>query len=128
MEAYTWSLKGDFQHSCVTKAFLYLRGKKAFPACACPSYSLPPDHVENSSIRSIPKKGNVMDTNSRGTLVPRPRAQKLGMLFLLLSSMTGLVATSFFFQMFTPAYAAGTVQINAGGPAAAPFVADTDFA
>src|SRR5260370_11437366 len=44
-------------------------------------------------------------------------------ILLLLGSLGVLLAL----QISHPAYAAGNLQINAGGGAAAPFIADTDF-
>jgi hypothetical protein len=46
---------------------------------------------------------------------------------LLPGVVIGLVVASLFFMSTAPARAAGNVQINAGGAAAAPFVADADF-
>jgi hypothetical protein len=62
------------------------------------------------------------DARERRKATPR----LLGMLALL-CIVSGLFATSPLLARPSPAYAAGNVQINAGGPAVAPFVADTDF-
>jgi hypothetical protein len=68
-----------------------------------------------------------MDASSPGALTHRKVNQRLIRMLVLLSIMIGLFATYPIFTRFTTAYAAGGVQINAGGPAVAPFIADTDF-
>src|SRR5215472_4235393 len=68
-----------------------------------------------------------MDTHLLGALWHRKASQRLIGMYIVLALVFGLFAT---FQLLThpsSAYAAGNVQINAGGGAAAPFVADTDF-
>ena len=68
-----------------------------------------------------------MDANSRGALVLRKRVQRLIRMIILLCCVIGLVIASPLFNPSFTAHAAGNVQINAGGPAVSPFVADTDF-
>jgi hypothetical protein len=68
-----------------------------------------------------------MDANSRGTLQRRKLAQRLIGMIMLLCCVVGLFAVSPLFKSPTAAHAAGSVQINAGGPAVAPFSADADF-
>ncbi len=68
-----------------------------------------------------------MDANSRGTLVRRKPIQRPIGMVILLCSVIGLFVASLLFTSASTAHAAGNVQINAGGPAVAPFVADTDF-
>ena len=67
-----------------------------------------------------------MDTHRLGALLRRKTVQRLIGLCIVLCMALGLFATSQFL-MNPSARAAGNVQINAGGAAAAPFVADTDF-
>ena len=67
-----------------------------------------------------------MDAHPAGAMKHRKPVQRLIGIFLLLCSM-GVLAAYPLFTHISTAYAAGSVQINAGGPAAAPFVADTDF-
>ena len=68
-----------------------------------------------------------MDANTPGAALRwKPFRRLIGMI-MLLCCMIGLFAA---FPLLTHpfvAHAAGSVQINAGGPAASPFVADTDF-
>lgn len=68
-----------------------------------------------------------MDANSRGSLVRRKRVQRLIGMIMLLCCMIGLFVATPLFNPFSTAHAAGNVQINAGGAAVAPFIADTDF-
>ena len=68
-----------------------------------------------------------MDANTPGAALRRKPFRRLIGMIMLLCCMIGLFAA---FPLFTHpfvAHAAGSVQINAGGPAASPFVADTDF-
>lgn len=66
-----------------------------------------------------------MDAHPTGAMRHRKPVQRLIGIFILLCSM-GILAASPLFSHLPTAYAAGSVQINAGGSAAAPFVADTD--
>ena len=69
-----------------------------------------------------------MDTYPVGALLrrhPRRRLIGLGVIFCML---IGLFATAQILMHPARAYAAGNVQINAGGPAVSPFSADMDFA
>jgi hypothetical protein len=68
-----------------------------------------------------------MDANSRGALMRRKLAQRLIVMIMLLCCVIGLFVVSPLFHSPTAAHAAGSVQINAGGPAVAPFSADADF-
>jgi hypothetical protein len=68
-----------------------------------------------------------MDANTPGAVLRRKPLQRLIGTIMLLCCMIGLIAASFLFTSSPAAHAAGNVQINAGGPAASPFVADTDF-
>src|SRR5579885_2007435 len=73
------------------------------------------------------QEGDVMDANTPGAALRRKPFRRLIGMIMLLCCMIGLFAA---FPLFTHpfvAHAAGSVQINAGGPAASPFVADTDF-
>src|SRR5260370_1103791 len=72
------------------------------------------------------KKGDVMDANTAGTLLRRKPFQRLIGMIMLLCCMIGLFAASLFTSAAS-VHAASNVQINAGGSAASPFVADTDF-
>ena len=67
-----------------------------------------------------------MDANPRGTLMRCKLTQRLIGLIMLLC-VVGLFVVSPLFNSPTAAHAAGSVQINAGGPAVAPFSADADF-
>ncbi|MBA2396110.1 MAG: discoidin domain-containing protein [Ktedonobacteraceae bacterium] len=67
-----------------------------------------------------------MDAHPTGAMRHRKPVQRLIEIFVLLCSM-GILAASPLFTHLPTAYAAGSVQINAGGSAAAPFVSDTDF-
>ncbi len=68
-----------------------------------------------------------MNTDSGGALVRRKRVQRLiGMIILLCCVIAPFVASPLF-KSSSPAHAAGSVQINAGGAAVAGFIADTDF-
>src|SRR5579885_1970367 len=73
------------------------------------------------------QEGDVMDANTPGAALRRKPFRRLIGMIMLLCCMIGLFAA---FPLFTHpfvAHAAGSVQINAGGPAASPFIADTDF-
>jgi hypothetical protein len=67
-----------------------------------------------------------MDAHTPGALSRRKSLQRLIGMIMLLSCMIGLCA-GILFTHSPVAHAAGSVQINAGGAAASPFVADTDF-
>jgi hypothetical protein len=68
-----------------------------------------------------------MDTNSRGALVHRKRVHRLIGMIMLLCCVIGPFAAFPLFKSISAAHAAGNMQINAGGAAVAPFIADTDF-
>src|SRR5258706_421532 len=69
-----------------------------------------------------------MDANPRGALSRQKLVQRLIGMIILLCCIVGLFAATPLFQNHSSTvHAAGNVQINAGGPAVAPFVADTDF-
>ena len=73
-----------------------------------------------------------MDANPPGAVLrrkslPRSTAQRLIGMLLLLCCMLGLLVVSPLASRSSTAYAAGGIQINAGGPAVSPFAADTDF-
>jgi uncharacterized membrane protein len=69
-----------------------------------------------------------MNAIPRGALVRRKPVQRLIGMIILLCCIVGLFAATPLFQNHSSiAHAAGSVQINAGGPAVAPFVADMDF-
>ncbi|MBA2396769.1 MAG: fibronectin type III domain-containing protein [Ktedonobacteraceae bacterium] len=68
-----------------------------------------------------------MDANSRGALMGRKPAQRLIGMIMLLCCVVGLFLVSPLFHPSSTAHAAGGLQINAGGPAVAPFIADADF-
>src|SRR5258708_535505 len=57
----------------------------------------------------------------------KPSQRLMGMI-MLFTCIVGLCAAAPFLAHPSSAAAAGGIQINAGGPAVAPFVADTDFA
>ena len=68
-----------------------------------------------------------METHPLGAVLRRNSSRRLIGLCIVLCVVVGLFAT---FQLVThpsPVYAAGGVQINAGGGAASPFIADADF-
>ncbi len=68
-----------------------------------------------------------METYPLGAVLRRNASRRLIGLCIVLCVVVGLFAT---FQLVThpsPVYAAGGVQINAGGGAASPFIADADF-
>lgn len=73
-----------------------------------------------------------MDANPPGAQARRKSiqqktVQRLVGMIMLLCCMIGLFAASPIFAHSSTAYAAGNVQINAGGPAVSPFAADADF-
>jgi hypothetical protein len=68
-----------------------------------------------------------MDANSFGALLRRQPLRRLLGLIMLLCCIIGLFAGSLLVLHPSIAHAAGGVQINAGGSAATPFIADTDF-
>ncbi len=68
-----------------------------------------------------------MGTQPRGALLRRKARQRLIGMCIVLCIVLGLFATTQLLAHPSSAFAAGNVQINAGGAAAAPFVADTDF-
>ncbi len=69
-----------------------------------------------------------MDVHPAGAKMRQKSVQRLIGMFLLLSIVSGLFVVHPFFVSLPRAHAAtSSVQINAGGSAAAPFVADTDF-
>ena len=68
-----------------------------------------------------------MDANISGAPLRRKPLQRLIIMIMLLCCMIGLVTASPLFMRSPVAHAAGNVQINAGGAAASPFIADTDF-
>jgi hypothetical protein len=68
-----------------------------------------------------------MDAKVPGALLRRKPLQRLIGMIMLLVCMIGLFTVSPLIMGSLVAHAAGNVQINAGGPAASPFVADTDF-
>src|ERR1700730_8932100 len=57
----------------------------------------------------------------------RKSLQRLISLFTLFSVLLGFFVAFPLFARSSTAYAAGSVQINAGSGAVSPFVADTDF-
>src|SRR5579859_1214640 len=72
------------------------------------------------------QEGDVMAANTPGAALRRKSLQRgIGMIMLL--CMIGLFAASPLFTNSFVAHAASSVQINAGGSAAAPFIADADF-
>src|SRR5579875_670878 len=73
------------------------------------------------------EKGDVMDAQTFGATLRRKPVQRLIGLLMLLSIITGASAAFLLFAHAPAAHAAGGVQINAGGPAVSPFVADTDY-
>ncbi len=68
-----------------------------------------------------------MIAKTPGATLRRKPLQRMIGLTMLLCCIVGLLAASPFFTRSLVAHAAGNVQINAGGAAATPFVADTDF-
>ena len=68
-----------------------------------------------------------MDANTPGAALRRKPFRRLIGMIMLLCCMIGLFAAIPLFTHPFVAHAAGSVQINAGGPAASPFMADTDF-
>src|SRR5689334_6494918 len=68
-----------------------------------------------------------MDAYTSGALPRRKTTQRLIGLCVMISVVLGFFVTLPFFTSPSTAHAAGGVQINAGGPAVSPFVADTDF-
>ena len=68
-----------------------------------------------------------MDAQHPGAMTRRRAIQRLVGLIALLSIVIGLFVTFPFFNAASTARAASGVQINAGGPAIAPFSADEDF-
>ena len=68
-----------------------------------------------------------MDVHPRSAMTRSTSAQRLISLLMLLSILVGLLVSLSLFIPSSTAHAAGGVQINAGGAAASPFVADTDF-
>ncbi len=68
-----------------------------------------------------------MDANSRGVPILHKGVQRLIGMIMLLCCVIGLFSASLLLTRSFIAHAAGNVQINAGGSAVAPFVADTDF-
>ncbi len=70
-----------------------------------------------------------MDAHSLGAKRHRKSTRRLIEMLMLLSIMLGLLTAYPLFTHLPITHAAGSpsVQINAGGPAVAPFVADTDF-
>ncbi|HET8911476.1 MAG TPA: malectin domain-containing carbohydrate-binding protein, partial [Ktedonobacteraceae bacterium] len=70
-----------------------------------------------------------MDASPRRALAPQKPVQRLIRLITLFCCIVGLLAAiPLFTRHSSPVYAAGNVQINAGGSAVSPFVADTDYA
>src|SRR5260370_3710172 len=72
------------------------------------------------------RKGDVMDAHHLGARVRRISVQRLIGL-VMLSLMIGFFTILPLLTRSSTTYAAGGVQINAGGPAVSPFIADTDF-
>jgi hypothetical protein len=72
------------------------------------------------------RKGDVMDAHHLGAMVRRISVQRLIGL-VMLSLMIGFFTILPLLTRSSTTYAAGGVQINAGGPAVSPFIADTDF-
>ncbi len=70
-----------------------------------------------------------MDAHSLGTKRHRKSTRRLIEMLMLLIIMLGLLTAYPLFTYLPIAHAAGSpsVQINAGGPAVAPFIADADF-
>ncbi len=70
-----------------------------------------------------------MDAHSLGTKKHRKSTRRLIEMLMLLIIMLGLLTAYPLFTYLPIAHAAGSpsVQINAGGPAVAPFIADADF-
>jgi hypothetical protein len=68
-----------------------------------------------------------MDAHPLSAMTRRRSAQRLIGLLMLFSMVVGLFASLSLFAHSSTAHAAGGVQINAGGPAVSPFVADTGF-
>lgn len=68
-----------------------------------------------------------MAANTSGAMLRWNPLQRLIGIIMLLCCMIGLFAASPLFMRPSIAHAAGNVQINAGGSAATPFSADTDF-
>ena len=68
-----------------------------------------------------------MDANSCGALMRRKHTQRLIGMITLLCCVVGLFMVSPLFNSSPTAHAAGGVQINAGGPTVASFIADADF-
>ncbi len=68
-----------------------------------------------------------MDANTPGAAERRKPLLRLIGMIMLLCCMIGFFTVSPLFIHSLVAHAASSVQINAGGPAASPFVADTDF-
>lgn len=68
-----------------------------------------------------------MDANSCGALMRRKHTQRLIGMITLLCCVVGLFMVSPLFNSSPTAHAAGGVQINAGGPTVASFMADADF-
>lgn len=68
-----------------------------------------------------------MDAKIPGALQRRKPFQRLIGMIMLVFCMIGLIAVSPLIMRPLVARAAGNVQINAGGPVASPFIADTDF-
>jgi hypothetical protein len=68
-----------------------------------------------------------MDANTSGAAERRKPLLRLIGLITLLCCMIAFFTASPLFMHSLVAHAANSVQINAGGPAASPFVADTDY-
>jgi hypothetical protein len=88
-------------------------------------------NVQTLSVVKTPgiqeRKGNVMDAHPSGAMMRRRSVQRLIGLLIAFVLIVGFSAALPIFSPSSAAHAAGGVQINAGGPAASPFVADTDF-
>ncbi|MBA2391601.1 MAG: adenylyl cyclase [Ktedonobacteraceae bacterium] len=68
-----------------------------------------------------------MDVNVSGAPLRRKTLRRLIGMIMLLFCMVGLFVISPLIMRPLVAHAAGNVQINSGGPAASPFLADADF-
>ena len=68
-----------------------------------------------------------METHPLGAMLRRNASRRLIGLCIVLCVVVGLFATYQLLAHPSSVYAAGGVQINAGGGAASPFIADTDF-
>src|SRR5260221_12124360 len=70
------------------------------------------------------QKGDAMKALQPSAWLRHSRSLSISLTILLLLGSLGVLLA---LQISHPAYAAGDLQINAGGGAADPFIADTDF-